>query len=58
MCLKWHRDELRKKEYEAIKGEIQNHKWLTHKEIIIEVSKNYPEKKVIEVLREMIDFGF
>lgn len=58
VCLKWHRDELRKKEYEAIKGEIQKHKGLTHKEIIIEVSKKYPEKKVIEVLREMIDFGF
>lgn len=58
VCLKWHRDELRKKEYESIKAEIQKHKGLTHKEIIVEVSKNYPEKKVIEVLREMIDFGF
>ncbi len=58
VCLKWHNEQLRKKEHDAIVSEIQKHKGETHKQIIQEVSKQFAENKVIEVLREMIDLGF
>lgn len=58
VCLKWHKEEIRKKEHDAIRTDILKYKKLPHKEIINELSKKYPEKKVIEVLRMMIDFGF
>jgi ATP-dependent DNA helicase RecQ len=58
VCLKWHNEQLRKKEHEAIVEAIQKLKGSTNKAIIDEVSKHFPENKVIEVLREMIDLGF
>lgn len=57
VCLKWHHETIRKQEHDAIVTAIQQHKQLSHKEIITEVSKKYPEKKVIEILRMLIDFG-
>jgi ATP-dependent DNA helicase RecQ len=58
VCLKWNKEQLRKKEHDAIVAEIQKHKGQSNNEIIREVSKSFQEKKVIEVLRMMIDFGF
>jgi len=48
--------QIKRKEKEAIEKEITNNKHLSHKEIINIVSEQFPEKKVIEVLRQMISF--
>jgi len=47
--------EMKRKEKEAIQNEIIKHNHLSHKEIIQIVSEQFPEKKVIEVLREYMD---
>jgi ATP-dependent DNA helicase RecQ len=46
--------EMKRKEKEAIEKEIVKHKHLSNKEIIQIVSEQFPEKKVIEVLRHLI----
>jgi len=51
VCLHAHSLEMKRKEKEAILKEIEKHKDLSHKEIIQLVSEQFPEKKVIEVLR-------
>lgn len=56
ICLKWHNESIRKKEHETIVANIMEHKTLPHKEIIQIVSQSHPEKKVIEILRMLIDY--
>lgn len=56
VCLKWHNDAIRKKEHETIVAEILKHKTLPPKEIVKIVSSHFPEKKVIEILRMLIDY--
>jgi ATP-dependent DNA helicase RecQ len=55
VCRQAHSLEMKRKEKEAILQEIIKNKQLTNKEIIEIVSQQFPEKKVIEVLREYID---
>jgi len=55
VCRQAHTLEMKRKEKEAIIKEIMKHKHLTHKDIIAIISEQFPEKKVIEVLRECID---
>jgi ATP-dependent DNA helicase RecQ len=47
--------EMKRKEKEAIQKEIIKHKHLSHKKIIEIVSEQFPEKKVIEVLRQILE---
>jgi len=47
--------EMKRKEKEAIENEIRKYLHLTHKEIIQIVSEQFSEKKVIEVLRQILD---
>jgi len=47
--------EMKRKEQEMIKKEIMLYKDLSHKDIIYKVSEQFPEKKVIEVLRRFLD---
>jgi ATP-dependent DNA helicase RecQ len=54
VCRQAHSLEMKRKEKEAILQEIIKHKHLSHKEIIKIVSEQFPEKKVIEVLRQYI----
>ncbi|MCL1850426.1 MAG: RecQ family ATP-dependent DNA helicase [Bacteroidetes bacterium] len=58
VCRHAHSLKMKRLEKESIQKEIIKHKHLTHKEIIQIVSELFPEKKVIEVLRESIDEGF
>ncbi|MDR2971202.1 MAG: RecQ family zinc-binding domain-containing protein, partial [Bacteroidales bacterium] len=44
-----------RKEKEAILKEIEKNTHLSNKEIILIVSEQFPEKKVIEALREYLD---
>jgi ATP-dependent DNA helicase RecQ len=55
VCRKSFSLEMKRKEREAIEKEIIKNKHLSHKEIIDIVSEQFPEKKVIEVLRQYID---
>jgi ATP-dependent DNA helicase RecQ len=57
VCRQAHSLEMKRKEKEAIQKEILKHKHLSHREIIQIVSEQFPEKKVIEVLRQVIDEG-
>ena len=55
VCRQAHSMEMKRKEKEAILKEIAKNEHLTNKEIIQIVSEKFPEKKVIEALREFID---
>jgi ATP-dependent DNA helicase RecQ len=55
VCRQIHSLEIKRKEKEAILQEIIKHKNLSNKEVIQIVSEQFPEKKVIEVLREYLD---
>ena len=57
VCLNHHRTAMNKKEYDAIVTAIRKHAHLSVKEIIHQLSDEFPEKKVIEIVREMIDWG-
>ena len=54
VCRKVNSLEMKRKEKETILQEIIKHKHLSHKEIIAVVSEQFPEKKVIEVLRHHV----
>ena len=54
VCRKVNSLEMKRKEKETILQEIIKHKHLSHKEIIAVASEQFPEKKVIEVLRYYI----
>ena len=54
VCRKAHSLHMKRKEQEAIEKEIIKYKHLPHKEIIEIVSQQFPEKKVIETLRQYI----
>jgi len=57
VCRQVHSLEMKRKEQATILQEIIKNKDLTHNEIIEIVSEQFPEKKVIEVLRWCIDEG-
>jgi ATP-dependent DNA helicase RecQ len=54
VCRKAHSLKMKHKEEEAIQNEILKNLHLSHKEIIEIVSQQFPEKKVIEVLRRIV----
>ena len=54
VCRKIDSLHIKHKEREAIQNEIKKYKHLTHKEIIEILSEQFPEKKVIEVLRNFV----
>jgi uncharacterized Fe-S radical SAM superfamily protein PflX len=54
VCRQAHSLEMKRKEKEVILQEIIKHKHLSHQEIIKIVSEQFPEKKVIEVLRQYL----
>ncbi|MCL2290038.1 MAG: RecQ family ATP-dependent DNA helicase [Bacteroidetes bacterium] len=55
VCRQIHSLKMKRKEQEAIREEIIKYKHLSHKEIIHIVSEQFPEKKVIEVLRQFLE---
>jgi len=54
VCRKIDSLHIKHKEREAIQNEITKYKHLSHKEIIEILSEQFPEKKVIEVLRNFV----
>ena len=54
VCRKVNSLKMKRKEEEAIQNEIAKNMHLSHKEIIEIVSQQFPEKKVIEVLRYIV----
>jgi len=57
VCLRWHKNQIRLKEEKEMVEQILKHRGTPYDEIIREVSKQFPEKKVIEIMRRLIDLG-
>jgi ATP-dependent DNA helicase RecQ len=57
VCLRWHKNQIRLKEEKEMVEQILKHRGTPYDEIIREISKQFPEKKVIEIMRKLIDLG-